>query len=76
MLPGEGADAPEAGYFAVPGGGIVTPMTHLQASLARQTAEERIQQAEQRRLVRNLQVTESRRRTRRARRYLLDVLFA
>ena len=76
MLPGEGADAPEAGYFAVPGGGIVTPMTHLQASLARQTADERIQQAEQRRLVRSLQTTATPRRTRRAHRFLLDVLFA
>jgi ADP-ribose pyrophosphatase YjhB (NUDIX family) len=73
VIPGEGADAPKAGYFAVPAGGIVTPMTHLQASLARQTAEERIRQAEQRRLVRDLQPTETRRRTRR---YLLDALFA
>jgi hypothetical protein len=49
-------------------------MTHLQASLARQTADERIRQAEQRRLVRSLAPTEPPRRTRRARRFLLDLL--
>jgi hypothetical protein len=52
-------------------------MTHLQASLARQTADERIRQAEQRRLVRSLRPAENRaRRTRRARRFLFDLLSA
>jgi hypothetical protein len=53
------------------------PMSHVQASLARQTADERIRQAEQRRLVRSLRPTENRaRRTRRARRFLFDLISA
>jgi hypothetical protein len=50
------------------------PMTHLRSSLARQIADERIRQAEQRRLVRSLQPAETPRRTRRARRFLLDLI--
>jgi hypothetical protein len=62
------------GYFGGRGGGIVDPMSHLQASLARHTADERIRQAEQRRLARSLQTTEN--RARRARRFRFDHLYA
>jgi hypothetical protein len=77
LTPEEAAGPPGAGYFEARGGGIVMAMSHVQASVARQTADERIRQAEQRRLVRSLRPTENRaRRTRRARSFLFDLLSA
>jgi hypothetical protein len=76
LTPGEAGDASRAGYFAGCGGGIVLAMTHHQASFARQTAQQRIRQAAQRRLARSLRPTESRaRRTRRAHRFLFDRIY-